>query len=122
MVKVDGQWLFSKRRIYNDNRDEWAYKSGKNPAWGAFIVLPPTRSSVSRHGSLRKTGDRRTCASGPRLATRRGDAPSAVQAATPDRGRTGTQAEDTSDFVERRRGHGIQRTRGCRGRERRALR
>jgi hypothetical protein len=33
MVKVDGRWLFTKRRIYNENRDEWAYKGGKNPAW-----------------------------------------------------------------------------------------
>jgi hypothetical protein len=33
MVKVKGQWYFAKRRIYNENRDEWAYKSGKNPAW-----------------------------------------------------------------------------------------
>ena len=33
MVKVKGQWYFTKRRIYNENRDEWAYKSGKNPAW-----------------------------------------------------------------------------------------
>ena len=33
MVKVNGQWLFTKRRIYNENRDEWAYRGGKNPAW-----------------------------------------------------------------------------------------
>jgi hypothetical protein len=33
MVKVKGQWYFTKRRIYNENRDEWASKSGKNPAW-----------------------------------------------------------------------------------------
>jgi hypothetical protein len=33
LVKVKGRWLFSKRRIYNENRDEWAYKGGKNPAW-----------------------------------------------------------------------------------------
>lgn len=25
--------LFSKRRIYNENRNEWAYKGGGNPAW-----------------------------------------------------------------------------------------
>ena len=25
--------LFAKRRIYNENRDEWAYKGAKNPAW-----------------------------------------------------------------------------------------
>jgi hypothetical protein len=30
---VKGHWLFAKRRIYNENRAEWAYKSGKNPAW-----------------------------------------------------------------------------------------
>ena len=23
----------TKRKIYNEGRDEWAYKSGKNPAW-----------------------------------------------------------------------------------------
>ena len=33
LVKVKGHWLFAKRRIYNENRDEWAYKGGKNPAW-----------------------------------------------------------------------------------------
>ncbi len=33
MVKVDGKWFFTKRRIYNEGRDEWAYKEGKNPAW-----------------------------------------------------------------------------------------
>ena len=33
LVKVKGRWLFAKRRIYNENRDEWAYKDSKNPAW-----------------------------------------------------------------------------------------
>jgi SnoaL-like domain len=33
LVKVNGKWLFTKRKIYNEGRDEWAYKSGKNPAW-----------------------------------------------------------------------------------------
>ena len=33
LVKVKGRWLFAKRRIYNENRAEWAYKGGKNPAW-----------------------------------------------------------------------------------------
>ena len=33
LVKVKGQWLFTKRKIYNENRNEWAYKGGKNPAW-----------------------------------------------------------------------------------------
>ena len=33
LVKVNGQWLFSKRRIYNENRKEWAYQGGSNPAW-----------------------------------------------------------------------------------------
>jgi 3-phenylpropionate/cinnamic acid dioxygenase small subunit len=33
LAKVKGQWLFTKRRIYNEGRDEWAYKGGKNPAW-----------------------------------------------------------------------------------------
>lgn len=32
LVKVNGQWLFSKRRIYNEQRAEWAHKGG-NPAW-----------------------------------------------------------------------------------------
>jgi hypothetical protein len=32
LVKVNGQWLFTKRRIYNEGRAEWAYKGG-NPAW-----------------------------------------------------------------------------------------
>ena len=33
LVKVNGTWLFTKRKIYNAGRDEWAYKGGKNPAW-----------------------------------------------------------------------------------------
>ena len=32
LVKVNGQWLFTKRRIYNEQRAEWAHKGG-NPAW-----------------------------------------------------------------------------------------
>jgi ketosteroid isomerase-like protein len=32
MVKVDGQWLFSKRYIYNEQVDKWASKPG-NAAW-----------------------------------------------------------------------------------------
>jgi hypothetical protein len=30
---INGSWLFTKRKIYNEGRDEWAYKDGKNPAW-----------------------------------------------------------------------------------------
>jgi len=33
LVKAKGKWLFTKRKIYNEGRDEWAYKGGKNPAW-----------------------------------------------------------------------------------------
>jgi hypothetical protein len=33
LVKVHGKWLFTKRKIFNEGRDEWAYKGGKNPAW-----------------------------------------------------------------------------------------
>ena len=33
LVKVNGKWLFTKRKIYNEGRDEWAYKGDKNPAW-----------------------------------------------------------------------------------------
>ena len=32
MVKVNGKWLFSKRKIYNEQVDKWAYHGG-NPAW-----------------------------------------------------------------------------------------
>jgi uncharacterized protein (TIGR02246 family) len=32
MVKVNGKWLFSKRKIYNEQVEKWAYKGG-NPAW-----------------------------------------------------------------------------------------
>jgi ketosteroid isomerase-like protein len=32
MVKVDGKWLFSKRKIYNEQVADWVYK-GPNPAW-----------------------------------------------------------------------------------------
>lgn len=33
LVKVNGQWLFTKRRIFNEGRAEWAYKGTGNPAW-----------------------------------------------------------------------------------------
>jgi len=33
MVKVNGKWLFSKRRIYNENVDKWATTPGVNPCW-----------------------------------------------------------------------------------------
>ena len=33
LVKIKDQWFFSKRRIYNEGRAEWAYKGGGNPAW-----------------------------------------------------------------------------------------
>lgn len=32
MVKVNGKWLFGKRKIYNEQVANWAAK-GKNPAW-----------------------------------------------------------------------------------------
>jgi hypothetical protein len=33
MIKANGKWLFTKRKIFNEGRDEWAYKLDKNPAW-----------------------------------------------------------------------------------------
>ena len=33
LIKVNGNWLFTRRKIYNEGRDEWAYKGGKSPAW-----------------------------------------------------------------------------------------
>jgi hypothetical protein len=32
MAKVNGQWLFTKRKIYNEQVDKWAAKPG-NPSW-----------------------------------------------------------------------------------------
>ena len=32
MVKVDGKWYFSKRKIYNEQVKDWIY-TGANPAW-----------------------------------------------------------------------------------------
>ena len=32
MVKVNGQWLFTKRRIYNEQVDKWVAQPG-NPCW-----------------------------------------------------------------------------------------
>jgi len=32
LVKVNGEWLFSKRRIYNEQEARWAYQ-GDNPCW-----------------------------------------------------------------------------------------
>ena len=31
MVKVNGQWLFTKRRIYNEGRAEWAHRAVTRP-------------------------------------------------------------------------------------------
>lgn len=33
LVKVNGQWFFSKRKIYNEGSAKWQYKGGVNPAW-----------------------------------------------------------------------------------------
>jgi hypothetical protein len=33
LIKVNGKWLFTQRRIYNEGRDSWAYKGDKSPAW-----------------------------------------------------------------------------------------
>jgi hypothetical protein len=33
LVKVNGQWLFTKRKIYNEGNAEWQYKGTGNPAW-----------------------------------------------------------------------------------------
>ena len=32
LVKVNGEWLFSKRRIYNEQEARWAWQ-GDNPCW-----------------------------------------------------------------------------------------
>jgi len=32
MVKIDGKWYFSKRKIYNEQVKDWIYTGG-NPAW-----------------------------------------------------------------------------------------
>ena len=33
LVKVNGQWFFSKRKIYNEGSARWQYTGGVNPAW-----------------------------------------------------------------------------------------
>jgi hypothetical protein len=33
LVKVNGQWFFSKRKIYNEGSARWQYKGTGNPAW-----------------------------------------------------------------------------------------
>ena len=33
LIKVNGQWFFSKRKIYNEGSARWQYKGGVNPAW-----------------------------------------------------------------------------------------
>ena len=33
LVKVNGQWFFSKRKIYNEGSAKWQYKGTGNPAW-----------------------------------------------------------------------------------------
>ena len=33
LVKVNGQWFFTKRKIYTEGSTKWQYKGGVNPAW-----------------------------------------------------------------------------------------
>jgi hypothetical protein len=33
MVKVNGQWFFTKRTIFNEGSAHWQYKGDRNPAW-----------------------------------------------------------------------------------------
>ena len=33
LVKVNGQWFFTKRKIYNEGSAKWQYKGTGNPAW-----------------------------------------------------------------------------------------
>jgi hypothetical protein len=33
LIKVNGQWFFTKRKIYNEGSARWRYKGGVNPAW-----------------------------------------------------------------------------------------
>jgi hypothetical protein len=33
LVKVNGQWFFTKRKIFNEGSARWQYKGGVNPAW-----------------------------------------------------------------------------------------
>jgi hypothetical protein len=33
LVKVDGKWFFTKRKIYNEGNANWQYKGTGNPAW-----------------------------------------------------------------------------------------
>ena len=33
LVTMNGQWFFSKRKIYNEGSAKWQYKGGVNPAW-----------------------------------------------------------------------------------------
>ena len=33
LVKVNGQWFFTKRTIFNEGSARWQYKGDRNPAW-----------------------------------------------------------------------------------------
>jgi len=33
MVKVKGEWFFTKRKIFNEGSARWQYKGDRNPAW-----------------------------------------------------------------------------------------
>jgi len=33
LVKVNGKWFFTKRKIYNEGNAQWQYKGTGNPAW-----------------------------------------------------------------------------------------
>lgn len=33
LVKVNGQWFFSRRKIYNEGNAQWQYQGAGNPAW-----------------------------------------------------------------------------------------
>jgi hypothetical protein len=59
LVKVKGRWLFAKRRIYNENRDEWAYKGRRTrPGRTVFFRLKAEARNLNGFMWLPPSGGR----------------------------------------------------------------
>jgi hypothetical protein len=57
LLKVNGKWLFTKRKIYNEARDEWAYKGGKESrlvgCWRRSVCADAETRDYNNQGDFR---------------------------------------------------------------------
>ena len=51
LVKVNGQWFFTKRKIYNEGSARWQYKGGRQPR---LVVRSVHGTGRSRRGKKRE--------------------------------------------------------------------